>query len=62
MNEQAADRRIVDPTGRPARKAADQRCPQCGAGHEKRVKSGMGAAHPVCMRCGYEWHEEQWHE
>lgn len=53
---------LVDPSGKPARKAADTRCPQCGAGKNKRVAScGFGIAHPVCSGCGYEWHNEEWH-
>ena len=51
---------IVDPYGKPARRAESQDCPQCGADPRRRVKSGMGNAHPVCGRCGYEWHEEVW--
>jgi len=53
---------IVDPQGKPARqaKAQDDRCPQCGAGREKRVASGgFGQPpHPICAGCGYEWHGE----
>ena len=53
---------LLDPQGRPAavRKAADKRCPRCGAGPERRVSSsGFGEPHPVCGRCGHEWTGEQ---
>lgn len=53
---------LVDASGRPARKSTDTRCPQCGAGHEKRIaSSGFGPAHPCCSRCGFEWKDEVWH-
>ncbi len=50
---------IVDASGRPARKAASDRCPRCGAGPDKRVASGgFGKLpHPICC-CGHEWPDE----
>jgi len=52
---------ILDPQGRPARKAADTTCPTCGAGVSKRIASGgFGVPHPVCSVCGYEWLNEVW--
>jgi uncharacterized protein (DUF983 family) len=51
---------IVDPTGKPARKASDTACPKCGAGKDKRVaSSGFGEPHPVCSRCGHEFYGER---
>jgi len=53
--------RILDPQGHPARAPADRQCPRCGADPEARVASGgFGAPHPVCSRCGYEFHGESW--
>jgi len=64
VSDDDRDRAIVDPSGRPARAAADQTtCPGCGAtsppGDPKaRVRSGgFGACHDVCARCGYEFAE-----
>ena len=38
-----------------------RRCPQCGAGPERRVASaGFGLPHPVCGKCGHEWCSETW--
>lgn len=52
---------IVDAQGKPARAAASRVCPQCKAGPDARVPSaGFGRPHPVCGRCGYEWHAERW--
>lgn len=49
---------IVNPQGKPARKAVETVCSRCGAGPEKRKpSSGFGIPHPVC-ECGYEWHDE----
>ena len=49
---------IVDPQGRPARRDVDRRCPQCGAGPERRTKSaGFGMPHDVCRQCGHEFKE-----
>lgn len=47
---------IVDPTGRPARKAAPPDvCPQCGKGEDtRRASSGYGIPWTVC-ECGFEW-------
>ena len=54
---------IVDAHGRPAR-TSDDACPRCGAGKDKRVKSGgFGTPHPVCTGgCSpaYEWTDEVW--
>ncbi len=51
---------IVNPQGKPARAAVSADCPRCGAGPQKRVKSGWGDdAHPVC-NCGYEFLDEVW--
>lgn len=50
---------LVDPSGRPARKAVDETCPRCGASPEVRVaSSGFGVPHPVCTVCGHEWPDE----
>ncbi len=50
---------LVTPSGRPARAAKTDRCPQCAAGSETRIaSSGFGTPHPVCRVCGYEWHGE----
>lgn len=55
---------IVDPSGQPARAPASKACPKCGAGPDKRVKSGgFGPAHPVCnggCNPAYEWLDEVW--
>lgn len=50
---------IVDPQGRPARKAADRNCPRCRRGPDRRVASaGFGTdRHDVCGHCGYEFDE-----
>jgi hypothetical protein len=57
---------ILDATGKPARPAADARCPRCGAGPEQRVPSGgFGVPHPVCTGgCSpaYEWLDERCEE
>lgn len=47
---------ILDHTGRKARTAASDACPQCGAGEDKRRASGgFGTPWMVCGACGYEW-------
>ena len=54
---------LVDAHGRPvtATRRDARRCPQCGAGPERRVASaGFGLPHPVCNRCGHEWFSETW--
>jgi uncharacterized protein (DUF983 family) len=51
---------IVDPNGRPARAAIDDRCPQCGEGADKRRPSGgFGTPWTVCA-CGFEWKDRVW--
>lgn len=47
---------IVNPQGRPARAAAPETCPRCGAGDDTRKPSGgFGTPWTVCGDCGYEW-------
>jgi len=48
---------IVAPDGRPARKAASDRCPQCGAGPNKRVESECFGCETVtnCGNCGHQF-------
>jgi uncharacterized protein (DUF983 family) len=49
---------IVDPSGKPARKARDTACPKCGAGADLRVLSGgFGVVHDICGRCGFDYPE-----
>jgi uncharacterized protein (DUF983 family) len=49
---------ILDPSGRPARRAKDATCPKCGAGRDRRVLSaGFGAPHDVCGECGHDFEE-----
>ena len=49
--------KILGPDGKAARKA-NEACPRCGAGRNKREASaGFGAPHDVCSQCGYEWEE-----
>jgi len=44
---------LVDPYGKPVRVTADARCPQCGAGPERRVlTSGFGPPKTACGQCG----------
>jgi uncharacterized protein (DUF983 family) len=44
---------IVDPTGQPARPAADAACPRCGLGADRRVLvSGFGPPKYSCGNCG----------
>jgi uncharacterized protein (DUF983 family) len=44
---------------KPARKGKLSKCPQCGAGPSKRVRSGMGAMVSVtCEACGFEYPQE----
>lgn len=51
---------IVDPSGRPARQAVDETCPQCGKGEDqRRASGGFGTPWTVCS-CGYEWKERPW--
>ena len=49
---------ILNAQGTPARTTATI-CPKC-AGEKRIVSAGFGAPHPVCARCGYEWHGEPW--
>ena len=52
------DTTIVDPQGKPARKAADTACPQCGAPPERRVaSSGFGTPTTLCGKCGHDFQE-----
>lgn len=52
---------IVDASGKPARSAVSEHCPQCGADKDKRVaSSGFGTPRPVCSVCGYEWIGDVW--
>lgn len=61
---------ILDPQGKPARVVDAGMCPgvagdrRCGAGKETRVAStGFGQVrHPICSRCGHEFHGEVWHD
>ncbi len=58
--EDARTTTIVDATGRPARQVVSRDCPACGAGPERRrASSGFGQAHPVCGKCGHEFHGER---
>jgi uncharacterized protein (DUF983 family) len=60
MDESNDTPEILDGSGRPARREADAECPKCGAGAERRVPSaGFGEPHPVCGRCGFEFHGER---
>jgi len=44
---------ILDPSGKPARTAADTACAQCGAGLHRRVLvSGFGPPQYACGACG----------
>lgn len=66
-SEQPFNPVIVDPSGRPARKARDRNCPMCGAGPEHRTGTGGfgGPQHPVCTGgCSpaYEWKGEVFRE
>lgn len=48
---------ILDADGQPARPAS-RRCPVCGAGPDRRRRSGgFGAVHDVCGDCGYAFDE-----
>lgn len=50
---------LVQPDGRPARRSKKDRCPQCGAKADRRVRSGMGARVSVtCEACGFEFPQE----
>lgn len=52
--------RLVDGTGRPARRKVETTCPRCRAGEERRVPSGgFGLPHEVCGVCGYEFPTEE---
>lgn len=45
---------LVQPDGRPARRSKKDRCPQCGAKADQRVRSGMGPVqHETCENCGH---------
>jgi uncharacterized protein (DUF983 family) len=47
---------ILDARGEPARTPANEACPDCGKGPDKRIPSGgFGVPHPVCSNCGHEW-------
>lgn len=51
---------LVDPSGRPLRRAATPQpvsCPQC-RGTKRVASGGFGAPWPVCATCGFEWHGE----
>ena len=49
---------IVDPSGRPARKAQSTDCPGCSAPKAKRrLSSGFGAPHDICGECGFDFPE-----
>lgn len=48
---------ILDAQGQPARQASTKACPRC-AGTKRVASAGFGLPHPVCPRCGYEWHDE----
>lgn len=62
MNDQPTERVILGPDSRPARRAKSDRCPECGAGADKRQKSGgFGVRRPVC-NCGHEFKDEVWDE
>jgi uncharacterized protein (DUF983 family) len=51
-------RTIVDPSGRPARKAQTTDCPGCGAPKTKRrLSSGFGEPHDICGECGHDFDE-----
>jgi len=47
---------IVQPDGRPARRSKHAKCPQCGAGANRRLTS-LGAASITCGACGFEFQE-----
>jgi predicted RNA-binding Zn-ribbon protein involved in translation (DUF1610 family) len=45
---------LVAPDGRPARRASDEPCPECGASKEKRTRSaGFGEPDLLCEECGH---------
>lgn len=47
---------ILGANGSPARVPQPVQCPSCGAGKDRRVKSGgFGAVVDVCGRCGFEY-------
>ncbi len=51
---------IVAADGTPARLARHANCPQCGAGPDQRVTSGMGPLQQVtCQQCAYEFPPER---
>lgn len=51
--------RLVQPDGRPARRKKSAGCPQCGAGADRQVRSGIGATVSVtCENCSYEYPKE----
>lgn len=52
-------RPILAPNGQPARLPADAKCPHCGAGPEKREKTGFGPTQDVtCTVCCHEFDKE----
>ena len=51
---------LLDSAGRPARAPRSALCPSCGAWPDQRVASaGFGDPHPVCRKCGHEFHGER---
>lgn len=47
---------VLAPDGRPARRAASDKCPRCGAGSDKRINTaGFGPAVINCSGCGYHY-------
>lgn len=53
--------KLLDAGGQQARRASSKMCP-CGAGPEHHVPSNGGfggAPHPVCGKCGYDFHGER---
>jgi len=47
---------LVQPDGTPARRSKKAKCPQCGAGANRRLTS-LGAASSTCGACGFEFQE-----
>ena len=51
---------LVDSTGQPARLPKTAKCPQCGAGPDQRVTSGLGPLQSVtCQQCAYDFEPER---
>ena len=49
---------LLGADGKPARASKLAACPHCGAGPDRRVKSGFGPARQVtCEACAHEWEE-----